>query len=134
MAKISRHGGASDKTLPTPEVAAAAEPVSASAAAADQPELVEIGIGPGQELVDVTEHVADPVEPVKEEGGEGSSPGSSSETSTETPQQSSEPSSKPTTSRARTTGSRSKKARTGSSSARSTGGGPETGTSAADGE
>ena len=134
MAKISRHGGASDKTLPTPEVAAAAEPVSASAAAADQPELVEIGIGPGQELVDVTEHVADPVEPVKEEGGEGSSPGSSSETSTETPQQSSEPSSKPSRKPARKTASRSAKAPTETSSAPSTDGGPTEPTSAADGE
>lgn len=47
MAKISRHGGASDATLPTSD-AAAAEPDHAPAAAADHPE---------PEPVDVTEHV-----------------------------------------------------------------------------
>lgn len=70
-------------------------------------------------------------EPAKEEGDE-SSPGSSSEASPETPSSDTEPSSKPSPKRARTTGSRSKKDPTDSSSARSTGGGQADGTSAAD--
>lgn len=72
-------------------------------------------------------------EPEQEEGGEESSPGSSSSASDEKPSSEPEPSEQPSPSRARTTGSRSKKAATAkASSARSTDGGPETGTSAAD--
>ena len=106
MAKISRNGGASVD-----------EPDTASAEPEPLPES-----DPQPETVEVPEV----------EGGEESSPGSSSSASTETPQLSSEPSSKPTRKPARTTGSRSGKARTGSSSAPSTDGGPETDTSAAD--
>jgi len=80
------------------------------------------------EPLDVTEHMAGPAEPVVE-GGEESSPGTSSSTSTETPEQKSEPSSSKTPSRARTTGSRSKKDQTDSSSAPSTGGGQTAATS-----
>lgn len=71
--------------------------------------------------------------PAVEEGGEESSPGNSSSTSDEKP--STEPETKPlaTRKRARTTGSRSTQARTESSSAPGTDGGPADGTSAADG-
>lgn len=84
-------------------------------------------------------HAADiPAEPEPEveesaEGGEDVSAGSSSETSSEKEPTSPEPSETPTPSRARTTGSRSKKAATDkASSARSTGGDPEDGTSDSD--
>ncbi|MCX4703869.1 hypothetical protein [Streptomyces sp. NBC_01373] len=74
-----------------------------------------------------------PEPPVDEEEGEESSPGSSSSTSGEKPSSEPEPSEKPTPSRARTTGSRSKKAATAKgSSARSTDGGQEDGTSDSD--
>ena len=109
MPKITAHGGASDATLPVPETETAAVDVPA----------------PEAEPLDATE-------PMTQEGGEEPSAGSNSETSTETPQPSSEPSEQSSQSPARTTASRSKKARTGSSSARSTAGGQETGTSAAD--
>lgn len=64
-----------------------------------------------------------------EEGGEESSPGISSSTSPEKPSNDSEPSKKPAPSRARTTGSRSKKGQTDSSSAPSTDGGQAADTS-----
>lgn len=72
-----------------------------------------------------------PGAPPAVESGEGEQPsaGSSSETSTGSRPQSSEPSVPATRKRARTTGNRSGRARTGSSSARSTDGGPEDGTS-----
>ncbi|MFF7949135.1 hypothetical protein [Streptomyces griseorubiginosus] len=63
------------------------------------------------------------------EGGEDVSAGTSSSTSSEREPTSPEPSEKPGPSRARTTASRSKKGPTGSSSADSTDGGQETGTS-----
>jgi hypothetical protein len=112
MAKITRHGGASDHTVPAPDEEA--EAVDAQAPEAEEaPAAVP--------------------EPEEEEGGEESSPGSSSSASTETPEQNSEPSSKPIPKRARTTGSRSRKAQTETSSVDGTDGAPETGTSAADG-
>lgn len=61
--------------------------------------------------------------PNKQEGGERSSAGSSSSASPEKPQTSTETSKPAPQRRARTTGNRSKKAQTGSFSARSTGGG-----------
>jgi len=74
----------------------------------------------------------EPVDETSEEGGEDVSAGSSSETSSEK-EPSSPATSKPETpKRARTTGSRSKRARTADSSAPSTAGGPEADTSAAD--
>lgn len=113
MAKITAHGGASDKTLH-----AAPEPK----AAPDMPAV--------DEPQDVTEDLTGlaPAEPAAK-GGDQSSPGSSSSASTETPQQSSEPSETPSPSPARTTGSRSKKGRTANSSASGTAGAQETGTS-----
>ena len=115
MAKITRHGGASDDTVPAPE-----EETEAVAAPASEP--------------DVEEEPAIEPESVNEEGGEESSPGSSSSASTETPQPNSEPSEPQTLSPAPTTGSRSRKGRTGNRSAPSTDGGQETGTSAAESE
>lgn len=132
MGKISRHGGASVKTLPVPDTedAAAAETDPVPEAAADQPEPEG---APAVEPLDVTEHLAAPAEPVAEqEGGESSSPGSSSSASTEKPQPTSAPSSKPRRKPARTTANRSTKDQTENSSAPSTAGGQETGTSAAD--
>lgn len=69
-------------------------------------------------------------EPEKEEGGEESSPGSSSSASDETPSNEPEPSEKPSRKPARKTASRSGQGRTGGSSAPSTDGGQEAGTSA----
>ncbi len=83
----------------------------------------------GPETVDMPADAA--VHPTSEES-EQPSAGSSSETSSEkqpTPSETSKPSPQPP---ARTTGSRSGKARTGSSSARGTDGGQETGTSGSD--
>ena len=137
MAKISRHGGASDKTLPATEDAAAAETDPAPEAAADQTEpaaeRVEIDLGDGEGWRDVTEDVAAEPTPVADEGGEGSSPGSSSSASTEPQPTSSELSSKTRRKPARTTGSRSSRARTESGSASSTDGEKTDGTSTADG-
>lgn len=149
MAKITRHSGASDKTLPTPD-AAAAEPEPMPTAAADQPDdgLREApGKGEPMHAVDGDELAGDgsgralPPIPDEEygpdavplEGGEGSSPGSSSSASTSQQPPSSEPSSKPTPKRARKTASRSGQAPTESSSALSTDGDQETATSATDG-
>ncbi|OYP14073.1 hypothetical protein CFC35_05770 [Streptomyces sp. FBKL.4005] len=65
------------------------------------------------------------------EGGEDVSAGASTSTSSETPSKKPEPSEKPDRSPARTTGNRSGKARTAKgSTARTTDGGPEAGTSA----
>ncbi|MFD8805566.1 hypothetical protein [Streptomyces sp. NPDC059597] len=79
-------------------------------------------------------HVVDPetseVTPIESERGEGVSAGSSSSTSSKKDESSPEQSETPDRSPARTTASRSGKARTGSSSARQTDGAPETGTSA----
>jgi hypothetical protein len=127
MAKISRRGGASDKTLPTSEDAAVAEPAPMPAATADQPEpAVEVRGEHGPELVeplDVTEYLAGPPKPVTdEEGGEGSSPGSSSSASTEPQPTSSEPSVKPRRKPARKTASRSGQGPAESDSAPSTDG------------
>ena len=150
MAKITRHGGASDKTVPAP-----AEPTSGAvvedgptpATAADPTDGLRDDPGTGVPMQAVSDELegdgsgrALPPAPddaygpdaVPLEGGESSSPGSSSETSTEKPPTSPETSAPATPKRARTTGSRSSKARTGDSSARSMGGGREAGTSAAD--
>lgn len=109
MAKITRHGGASDNTLPTPDEEVAA---------------VEFRGEPGPELVDL------PAAPEPEkEGGEEPSPGSSSSASAETRQPNSELSEPQTPSLAPTTVSRSRKGRTGSRSASGTAGGREAGTS-----
>lgn len=143
MAKITRHGGASDKTLPTAEDAAAAEPVPAEAAAADQPEpkpecaASEVRGEHGPELVepqDVTEHVADPPKPATDdEGGEESSPGSSSSASAEPQPTNSEPNVKSRRKPARKTASRSVKDLTESGSAPSTDGAKTDESSASDG-
>jgi hypothetical protein len=126
MAKITRHGGASDKTLPTTD-AAAAEPDPTPAAAADQTEAPTAfatgGLVASPEAL--REHARNLVEPdfsgslakteadaAQEEGGEPSSPGNSSSPSTEKPPTTSEQSSKPTPKRARGTGSRSSRSRT----------------------
>ncbi len=119
MAKISRYGGASDKTLPAPETEAEAVESSASTLDVEEP-------------LDVTEYLAGPPEPVVE-GGEEPSPGSSSSASTETPPTNSEPSKLPRRKPARTTGSRSKQAPMESASAPSTDGEKTAGTSASDG-
>lgn len=121
MAKITRHGGASDKTLPVPEQ----EPEAADAETAPVPSSI---IQTDEVLSE--EDVA--ALRAEHEGGEEPSPGSSSPASTEKPPTSSELSSKPTRKRARTTASRSGPARTESSSASGTAGGPEADTSAAD--
>ncbi|MGJ5831425.1 hypothetical protein [Streptomyces ossamyceticus] len=134
MAKITRHGGASDKTLPTAEDAAVAEPVLTEAAAADQPEpAAEVQGEHGPELVDMP--FGDAVVPTadEEEGGEGSSPGSSSSASTGPQPTSSEPNVKPRRKPARTAGSRSSKGLTESGSAPSTDGEKTDESSASDG-
>ncbi len=92
--------------------------------------------GPSDKTLPVDEPEADEAPAVElapePEGGEESSPGSSSSASTETQQPNSEPSSKSSPKPARKTASRSAKGRTENSSAPSTDGGQETGTSAAD--
>lgn len=103
MAKITAHGGPSDKTLNEPDA--------------------EVGDAPESEPV-----AAEESQPAVE-GGEESSPGTSSSTSTETQPEKSEPSSKPDPSPVPTTASRSRKGRTGSRSASGTDGGPGAGTS-----
>lgn len=114
MAKITAHGGATDKTL-TP----APEPEAVDVAAAEPPDATEDQAAPAQP------------EPAAE-GREESSPGNSSPASTETPQPNSEPSAPTSPKRARTTGSRSKKAPTANPSAPSTAGAQTDATSAAD--
>jgi hypothetical protein len=135
MAKISRRGGASDKTLPTPEVesAAAAETDPAPEAAADQPEIAtSTDSTPEPEPMDITEHMAGPAEPVAE-GGEEPSAGNNSSASTGPQPTTSEPSSKPRRKPARTTANRSTPDLTGGSSAPSTAGEKTEATSASDG-
>jgi hypothetical protein len=107
MAKITRHGGASDATLPETDT-----------------DDVEPAPDPEPEDVPAVEPETDT------EGGDGPSLGSSSSASTETPEQKPEPSEQPTPSPAPTTGSRSSKGRTARRSASGTDGGQETGTSA----
>jgi hypothetical protein len=145
MAKITRHGGASDATLPAVD-AAAAETDPTPEAAADQPEAPTAfatgGLVASPEAL--REHARNLVEPdfgeslarleADEEGGEESSPGSSSSASTEPQPTNSEPSSKTRRKPARTTANRSTQARTDSSSAPSTDGGQTAPTSAADEE
>jgi hypothetical protein len=118
MPKISKHGGATDKTLPQPETAGATQ-----AAAPTSKPTRRVVAEHGPELIDMppgaTVH---PVTPQAEEGGESSSPGSSSSASTETPPTLSEPSEQHPPKRARMTASRSGKGRTESGSARSTAG------------
>jgi hypothetical protein len=136
MAKITRHGGASDKTLPATD-AAAAETEPTPEAAADHSEApaakrVEVDLGDGGGWRDVTEDVASAPTPVADEGGEESSPGNSSSPSTDPQPTNSEPSSKPTRKPARKTASRTAPARTDSSSAPLTATGQTAPTSAAD--
>ncbi|MFF7837554.1 hypothetical protein ACFZC6_01770 [Streptomyces ossamyceticus] len=146
MGKISRHGGASVAV----EVAAAAEPVAADAAAADQPDdgLREApgtgepmqavdgdevtGDGSGQALPPVPDEAYGP-DAVPLEGGEGSSPGTSSPASTEPQPTNSEPNVKPRRKPARKTASRSVKDPTESGSASLTAGEKTDESSAADG-
>lgn len=124
MAKISRHGGASDKTLPTD---AAAEPASTPTAEADHTEPEPLDVTehvrgePGPELVDMPDGGA-MAPPAAEEGGEEPSPGSSSSASTEPQPTNSEPNVKPRRKPARKTASPSGRDRTESSSAPSTAG------------
>lgn len=132
MAKIRRLGGASDKTLPAPEP----EPEMRERPGTGEPmQAVEgdelTGDGSGEALPPVPDEACGP-DAVPLEGGEGSSPGSSSSASTEKPQTNSEPSSKPRRKRAPTTGNRSGRDRTESSSASSTASGQTDGTSATD--
>lgn len=156
MAKITSHGGASDKTLPAAD-AAAAETDPAPEAAADQarhaggawvsepgPMTVEMPRGGAvvASLEALREHARNLAEPdfgeslaqleADEEGGEESSLGSSSSASTEPQPTSSEPSSKTRRKPARKTASRSGQDPTDSSSAPSTDGGQTEATSAAD--
>jgi len=134
MAKITRHGGASDKTLPTIEDAAVAEPAPMPAAAADQPEpAAEVRGEHGPELVDLPDSGAVFPTAAEEEGGEESSLGSSSSASTGPRPTNSEPTVKPRRKPARTTGNRSGKALTESGSASSTDGAKTDESPAADG-
>lgn len=124
MPKITRHGGATNARAeqppaPAPQAAkrdAPAEPISE---AASLPSDAVVVVDPAPEPV-----TADST------GEEEPSPGSSSETSSASTQTPSETSSPAPQKRARTTGSRSTKGRTASSSARSTGGGQAAGMSA----
>lgn len=136
MAKISRHGGASDKTLPAPdtESAAAAETVPVPEAAADQTEIASPANVMSEAGAEIGEGLADGLPEPAPEGGEESSPGSSSSASTAAQPTTSEPSSKPTRKPARKTASRFGQGRTESSSAPSTDGGQTEATSAADGK
>lgn len=136
MGKISRHGGASVKTLPVPdtESAAAAETVPAPEAAAGQPEIASPADVMSEAGAETDEGLADGLPEPAPEGGEESSPGSSSSASTAAQPTTSEPSSKPSPPPASTTASRSGKGRTAKRTARSMGGDRETGTSAADDE
>lgn len=108
MAKITRHGGASNKTVPSPEAGAAPKHVAP---------LLEAT--PGEALPPVPDEAYAP-DSVPLEGGEESSPGSSSSASSAKPPTSSEPSKPARRKPVRMTGSRSAKARTESSSARLT--------------
>jgi hypothetical protein len=126
MAKITRHGGASDHTVPD-AVVETGEPLSE-----DQAEELRNAVDAEAEPLPFAASVQQ-VAP-EEEGGEESSPGSSSSASTGPQPTTSEPSSKPTLSPAQTTASRYRKGRTGSRSASSTAGDRETGTSTAESE
>ena len=124
MPKITAHGGASNAAEPQLVTTLVGEPgpelelpfggaaIATSGAWAEEPEpdAVEAETSPEEE----------------------SSPGSSSSTSSETPPTEPEPSGTPRPKRARTTGSRSKKAPTESSSAPGTDGDPAADTSTAD--
>jgi hypothetical protein len=113
--KISRHGGASNKTLPaTPDAVVQTEEPLTGEQAEELREAVEAG---AQSLPFGA--TVQPTAP-EEEGGEESSPGSSSSASSAKPPTSSEPSKPARRKPARGTGSRSAKARTESSSARLT--------------
>jgi hypothetical protein len=132
MAKITRHAGASDKTLPTTD-AAAAETDPAPAAAADQTQIASPADVMSETGAKTTEGLTDGLDvtpwlKTDEEGGEESSPGSSSSASTGVQPTTSEPSSKPTPKRARGTGSRSSRSRTaeGSSAPSTATDGPKT--------
>lgn len=131
MAKITRHGGASDKTLPVPEPETEAVVPAPDTGMGEGP-----GTGEPMQAVDGDEVAGDgsgrALPPIEDEGGEESSPGSSSSASTEKPQPTSEPSSKPSQRRARKTASRSAKDQTENPSAPSTDGGQTEATSAAD--
>ncbi|WP_060888064.1 hypothetical protein [Streptomyces caniscabiei] len=132
MAKITRHGGASDATLP-----AEPEPEPEGADVAPEPEAEaqpEQQGEHGPELLDLPfgTQVHPTSRDAEEEGGEESSPGSSSSASTEKPPTNSEPSSKTRPRRARKTANPSEKDQTGSDSAPSTAGEKTDGTSTPD--
>ncbi|MCZ4509957.1 hypothetical protein O3Q52_17480 [Streptomyces sp. ActVer] len=116
MAKISRHGGASDDTLPVAEEREHPG-TGAPMQAVEGDELT--GDGSGEALPPVPDE-AYPPDAVPLEGGDESSPGSSSSASTDPQPTNSEPSETPTPSRARKTASRSRKGQTDNSSAGST--------------
>jgi hypothetical protein len=137
MAKTTKHGGASDKTLPVPAAVVQTEEPLTVKQADEVREAVLAGDDPlphgatgGLIGPDLSESLAR----LGEEGGESSSPGSSSSASTPKQPTTSEPSKPATQSRARRTGNRSAKGRTESSTASGTAGVPETGTSETDGE
>lgn len=113
MAKITRHGGASDARAEPPAPPSSAEPEpepAAVPAVADLPPIVAAALDEAAALEQAT----------APEGGDDPSPGTSSSTSS--PKDDSEPPKKPAPRprRARETANRSSKAQTGASSARST--------------
>lgn len=122
MAKIGRLTGPSDKTLPTPDVAAV-EPAATPAAAADHPEPVALKAR-GEHSSELPGGNGAFKPAADEEGGEGPSPGSSSETSTEKPPTTPVTSGRASRKRVRTTGSPSAPGPTGGPSAPSMGGAP----------
>ncbi|MHB9857616.1 hypothetical protein [Streptomyces sp. YIM S03343] len=122
MAKITAHGGPSDKTLPDAVVQTNAVLTE------EQAEELRDAVGAGTEQLPFQAAV----ESTPEEGGEESSPGTSSSTSTETQPPKSEPSSKPRRKPARKTESPSEPDPTESSTAPSTAGQKTAATSAAD--
>lgn len=127
MAKITRHGGASDNTVPAPDLREHPG-TGVPTQAVEGNEVTGDGTGEALPPIPDEEYGPDAV-PLEVEGGEESSPGNSSSASTETQPTSSEPSEQPTPSRARKTGSRSRKGQTESSSASGTDGALETDTS-----
>lgn len=108
MPKITRHGGPSNQYEPKAEVVEGKATLVGGGLLA--PVWEEGQPKPGDVVIEIEEEATP-------------SPGSSSSTSPEKPQTSPETNKPARQRRARTTGNRSKKAQTGSFSARSTGGG-----------
>lgn len=124
MAKITRHGGPSDKTLPEAEAASSevTKDVFATGGVLSEEGAAALNaeIGGGEAAPAPEFKGEDGPETVHFKGGEESSPGSSSSASTEAPPTNSEQNEAGHPKPARKTASRSGKARTGSSSAPST--------------